>query len=106
MSTVWLSGITRRLAQQNVSLGSPEEGAGSSFRDAVLSRYLEFRTMDKVHRPSDYRQVPSIYGPPLWSTGQRSWLHIQGSQVRLPELSDFLSSSGSGTGYTQPREDN
>jgi hypothetical protein len=32
-----------------------------------------------------------IRGPPLWSSGQTSWL-----------LPDFLSSSGSGTGSTQP----
>jgi hypothetical protein len=37
--------------------------------------------------------------PPLWSSGQSFWLQIQ----RLP---DFLRSSGSGTGFTQPREDN
>ena len=37
------------------------------------------------------------YGPPLWSSGQSFWLQIQRSRV-------FLSSSGSGTGSTQPRE--
>ena len=36
--------------------------------------------------------------PPLWSSGQ--------SRVRFPALPDFLSSSGSGTGSTQPREVN
>ena len=49
----------------------------------------------------------SIYitvGPPLWSTGQSFWLQIQRSRVRFPALPDFLSGSGSGTGYTQPRE--
>jgi len=35
--------------------------------------------------------------PPLWSSGQRS-------RVRSPALTDFLGSSGSGTGSTQPRE--
>jgi len=44
--------------------------------------------------------------PPLWSSGQSFWLQIQGSRVRSPELPDFLSSSGSGTGSTQPREVN
>jgi len=33
----------------------------------------------------------------VWSSGQRS-------RVRSPALPDFLSSSGSGTGFTQPRE--
>jgi hypothetical protein len=43
---------------------------------------------------------------PLWSNGQSYWLQIQRSRVRFPALSDFLRSSGSGTGSTQPREDN
>ena len=45
-------------------------------------------------------------GPPLWSSGQSFWLLIQRSRVRFPALPDFLSSSGSGTGSTQPREVN
>ena len=45
-------------------------------------------------------------GPPLWSSGQSFWLQIQRSRVRLPALPDFLSSSESGTGSTQPREVN
>ena len=43
-------------------------------------------------------------GPPLWSSGQSFWLQIQRSRVRSPALPDFLSSSGSGTRSTQPRE--
>jgi len=43
-------------------------------------------------------------GPPLWSSRQSFWLQIQRSRVRSPALPDFLSSSGSGTGSTQPRE--
>jgi hypothetical protein len=42
----------------------------------------------------------------LWSSGQSSWLQTQKSRVRIPELPDFLSSSGSGTGSTQPRQNN
>jgi hypothetical protein len=42
------------------------------------------------------------FGPPLWSSGQSSWLQTQRSRVRFPVLPDFLSSSGSGTGSTQP----
>ena len=45
-------------------------------------------------------------GPPLWSSGQSFWLQIQRSRVRFPALPDFLSSSWSGTGSTQPREVN
>ena len=49
----------------------------------------------------------SLYvGPPLWSSGQSFWLQIQRSRVRFPALPDFLRSSGSGTGSTQPREVN
>jgi hypothetical protein len=44
--------------------------------------------------------------PPLWSSDQSSWLQVQRSRVRFPALSDFLRSSESGTGSTQPREDN
>jgi hypothetical protein len=43
---------------------------------------------------------------PLWSSGQSSWLQIQRSLVRFPLLPDFLKSSGSGTGSTQPRDYN
>jgi hypothetical protein len=35
-----------------------------------------------------------------------SWLQIKGSRVRFPALPDFLTSSGFGTGSTQPREYN
>ena len=44
--------------------------------------------------------------PPLWSSGQSFWLQIQWSLVRFQALPDFLSSSGSGNGSTQPREVN
>jgi hypothetical protein len=45
--------------------------------------------------------------PPLWSSGQRSWLQIQSSRVRFPALPDFLTSScGPGTESTQPHQDN
>ena len=37
------------------------------------------------------------------SVVQSFWLQIQRSRVRFPALPDFLSSSGSGTGSTQPR---
>jgi hypothetical protein len=47
---------------------------------------------------------------PLWSSGlvsgQSSWLQIQMSQVWFLVLPDFLKSSGSGTGPTEPREHN
>ena len=51
-------------------------------------------------------QTTCSSGPPLWSSRQSLWLQIQRSRVRFPALPDFLSSSGSGTGSTQPREVN
>jgi hypothetical protein len=39
---------------------------------------------------------------PLWSSGHSSWLLTLRSRVLFPALPDFLSSSGSGTGSTQP----
>jgi len=51
-----------------------------------------------------FRIVIHVIGPPLWSSGQSFWLQIKRSRVRSPALPDFLSSSGSGTGSTQPRE--
>jgi hypothetical protein len=44
--------------------------------------------------------------PPLWYIDRSPWIQIQRSRVGFPALPDFLRSSGSGTGFTQPREDN
>jgi hypothetical protein len=44
--------------------------------------------------------------PPLWSSAQSFWLQIQRSLIRFPALPDFLRSMWSGTGSTQPRENN
>jgi hypothetical protein len=40
--------------------------------------------------------------PHVWSSGQSSWLLTKRSRIRFPALPYFLSSSGSGTGSTQP----
>ena len=56
-----------------------------------------------IHIPGVPRIKVSTLGF-LWSSGQSFWLQIQRSRVRFPALPDFLSGSGSGTGYTQPRE--
>jgi hypothetical protein len=40
----------------------------------------------------------------FWDITPIFWLQIQKSRVRFPALSDFLRSSGSGTGSTQPHE--
>jgi hypothetical protein len=44
------------------------------------------------------------YWPPLWYSGESSWLQTQRSRVQFPTLPDFLRSDGSGTGSTQPCE--
>ena len=59
-----------------------------------------------VHQTAEILKTVGWLGPPLWSSGQSFWLQIQRSRVRSPALPDFLSSSGSGTGSTQPREVN
>jgi hypothetical protein len=45
----------------DVSFPSPEDGNRSSLRNVVFSSYLEFRTMDEVHKPMDFES----YTPPL-----------------------------------------
>jgi hypothetical protein len=70
-----------------------------------------------LHQPSDHElcrrrrttvknwKVTKVW-PPLWSSSHSSWLQIQRSRVWLPALPDFLRSSRSGTGSTQPHEYN
>ena len=66
-----------------------------------------FRQSPKWDLPrTNFLPTVVLFGPPLWSSGQSFWLQIQRSGVRFPALPDFLSSSGSGTGSTQPREVN
>jgi hypothetical protein len=58
-------------------------------------------------QPLDPKEIiPFNMEPPLWCSGKSSWLQIHRSRVRFPALPDFPSSSGYGTGSTQPREDN
>jgi hypothetical protein len=45
-------------------------------------------------------------GPPLWSSGQSTWLQMQKSGFDSRHLPVFLKSSGTGKVSTQPREDN
>ena len=59
-----------------------------------------------VHTIKENAEAVIVTGLPLWSSGQSFWLQIQRSRVRFPALPDFLSGSGSGTGYAQPREVN
>jgi hypothetical protein len=44
--------LSKRPNRVGAFLPSPVEGNTSSFRNVVLSSYLEFRKMDNVHTPS------------------------------------------------------
>ena len=70
-----------------------------SVSDSGVLRRISRHTREEKHDVGERR-------PPLWSSGQSFWLQIQRSRVRFPALPDFLSSSGSGTGSTQPRDVN
>jgi hypothetical protein len=48
--------------RMGASFPSPEGGNRSSFRNVAFSSYLEFRTMDKVQKPSDSQDSPSTWG--------------------------------------------
>jgi hypothetical protein len=70
---------------------------------ALTDRFHELINDKQAHT---FKYNTKLVGPPQWSSGQSSWLHIQRSGVRFLALPDFLSSSGSGTGSTQLREYN
>jgi len=73
----------------------------------TIEIYYDARTYKGQNSVKHYFSVMNYnLRPPLWSNGQSFWLQIQRSRVRFPALPDFLSSSGSGTGSTQPREIN
>jgi hypothetical protein len=70
-----------------------------TFRVGHTESYREFSFC--ITNPT-FSQLCGGHWPPLWSSGQSSWLLTQKSRVRFPALPDFLRSSGSGTGSTQP----
>jgi hypothetical protein len=60
-STHWIGGwvdpqpaLSKGLNRVGASLPSPEDGMRFSFRNVVFSSYLVFRTMGKVHKPSNF----------------------------------------------------
>jgi hypothetical protein len=70
-----------------------------------MTMKMEWLTAAERHIAGKHWRIESLYctrGPPLWSSGQSSWLVTQRSRVPFPALPDFLSSGGSGTGSTQP----
>jgi hypothetical protein len=50
---ILLLGLSKGLQQYRCLLLLPEDGNRYIFRNVLLSSYLEFRTMDIVHKPSD-----------------------------------------------------
>ena len=85
------------LCGQNVELLNVKSGGTYSDHWALKGEVIRYLSFSLLFSPQ---------GPPLWSSGQSFWLQIQRSRARFPALPDFLSSSGSGTGSTQPREVN
>jgi hypothetical protein len=91
---------------------------GQSYARAVVSEYYVFPCQSVIpaiapqssssiiqfcyNRPINCFSNSGLDRPPLWSSGQSSWLQTQRPRAGFPELPDFLSSSGSGTGSTQP----
>jgi hypothetical protein len=75
---------------------------------SALSNLVRYRCISQITTPGVLIYCPQLYllRPSLWSSGQSSWLQIHRSRVRFPTLQNFLRSSGSVTGPTQPREDN
>jgi hypothetical protein len=45
--------LSKRPNRVGVSLLSPEDGNRPSFRNVVFSSYLEFQTIDKMHKLRD-----------------------------------------------------
>jgi hypothetical protein len=67
-------------------LSSPEDGNRSSLRNIVFSGSLEFRTMDKVPKPSDSERHTAALQP-LDVTGT-SLAHSNGSSAYYTRTSD------------------
>jgi hypothetical protein len=86
-------------------LGNVQEGGHmtKNVRDSTYSPKPWRRSVTDWHDTLHNRCCRNAYWPPLWSSGQSSWLQIQRFRVLFPELPDFLRSSGSWTGSTQPR---
>jgi hypothetical protein len=86
-----------------------------SFRlsGVTIGRLLQSRCRETFLRQclKKVNTVPSVYltiRPPLWSSGQSSWLQIRrpGFDSRHYQIFWRKKSNGSGTGSTQPREYN
>jgi hypothetical protein len=67
---------------------------------------IDLPQLEVIQNSSAYRIDHAWLYVAVLSCGQSSWLQIQRTRVQFPALPDILRSSRSGTGSTQPREDN
>jgi hypothetical protein len=81
--------------------------------DRETGNKYKYEIQKKVPDTSRLVDVYNCLGPPLWSSGQSSWLQIrrpgfdsQHYQIFRGGKKKKENSSGSGTGSTQPREYN
>jgi hypothetical protein len=71
--------------------------------DGIVSLYFKFLgSFCRQHITPIYCWIL----PPVWCSGQSSWLQVQRSRVWFPALAEFPRRSDSGMGSTQPREYN
>jgi hypothetical protein len=85
----WRQGLNR----VGVSLSSPKDGNRSSFCKVVLYSYLEFLTMDAIHKPSDSESVEHLFSlfclSALFILKWRSLSAVQWQRVGPSTLSCF-----------------
>jgi hypothetical protein len=55
--------LSKGLNRVGIFLPSPEDGNRFSFQNVVFSTCLEFRTMNKVHQPSDSGVIDHLQNP-------------------------------------------
>jgi hypothetical protein len=100
-SIVQFLGITLRANIVHSSMGSHSCQYRTQFLVLTLRANIAQSSLCSHFVPISYS---SLGRQPLWSSGQSSWLLTQRSWILFPVLPDFLSSSRSGTGSTQPCE--
>jgi hypothetical protein len=73
----------------DVSLPSPEDRSRPSFRAAVFSRYLEFRTIDKSTNPAILNIIHHRQNPLHYTHGVSDTRRIQGCRISSVFLRAF-----------------
>jgi hypothetical protein len=83
-------------------------GQNTGYSEVFLGFSQSLYTTGELVRQLLYeRFLPIHFQLIIYLSGDQSfWLQIQRSWVQFPALPDFLRSGVSGTGSTQPREDN